>query len=343
MAKSVTKRNSGKGSKKRVATSPNSNWPFVESQPQTDKTEIMLDNCPVELFSVDRPIWKNVTKADLIAYYHDVHEFILPHLHERPLSLHFKLNGPTSPGKYIKDLEGRRPPCAEVFRDRRRHVAQGKRNIIDYLVCNHEAILLWLINWGCIDVNPWNSRRASPDHPDWIVIDLDPSEESLSAKGLKRLRHTAMAAAAYFEEQSLKAFAKTSGKTGLHFLVPCSGFLTTQARALGEEICAGVHAMVPDDSTITVSKNQRAGKVFVDFSQNDYADTIAAVYSVRPFTRPLVSTPLAMKEINDELDPRAFTMDVVRKRLQKNGDLWVKILDKKIANANNKVLRKLMG
>lgn len=343
MAKSASKKKTVKTPKKQVPASANSNWPLVESQPQEDKTEITLDGCPVELFSVDRVIWKNVTKADLITYYHDVHGYILPHLRDRPLSLHFKLNGPTAPGKYIKDLEGRQLPCAEIFRDQRRHAAQGKRSIIDYLVCNHEATLLWLVNWGCIDVNPWNSRRQTPEHPDWIVIDLDPSEEKLSTRGLQRLRLTVMAAKEYFDEHGLKSFAKTSGKTGLHFLVPCSEHLTTQARAFAEEICAGVHALVPDESTITVSKNQRAGKVFVDFSQNDYADTIAAPYSVRPFSSPQVSTPIELKEITEELDPRNFTMEEVRKRLQKKGDLWANILDKKLAAANNKVLRKLMG
>ncbi len=77
-------------------------------------------------------------------------------------------------------MEGRQPDCADLFTDERRHAAAGKRKFIDYLVCNNEATLLWMINWGCIDVNPWNSRMQSPDQPDYIVIDLDPSEDKLS-------------------------------------------------------------------------------------------------------------------------------------------------------------------
>jgi bifunctional non-homologous end joining protein LigD len=237
-------------------------------------------------------------------------------------------------------MEGRQPDCAEIFTDERRHDAAGKRKFIDYLVCNNEATLLWMINMGCIDVNPWNSRVQTPDEPDWIVIDLDPSEDSLSSKGLSRLRTTAMAARDFCKSNKLKVFAKSSGKTGMHFLVPCGGFKSAEARALGEQICAGIHALVPNDSTITVSKDQRKGKVFVDFSQNDYADTISAPYCVRPFRMPLVSTPLDLKEISATLDPRKFDMPTIMKRLKRKGDLWDKIGDPKIIDANNRVLKK---
>ena len=150
-----------------------------------------------------------------------------------------------------------------------------------------------------------------------------------------------MAAKAYFDSLQLKAYAKTSGKTGLHFLVPCSGFTTKEARAFAEKICAGIHELVPDDATITVSKTGRKGKVFIDFSQNDYADTIAAPYCVRPFDVPLVSTPLSWREINNTIDPRKWTMPVVLRRLDKKGDLFEDIMDAKHAAANNRILKKL--
>ena len=325
--------------KRPLKTSTGSNWPEVEGQNMEDATSFKLSDCTIELFNVDRTIWKGITKADLIQYYHRVAPYLLLHIKDRPQSLHIKLHGPQAPGLYIKDMEGRQPMCATIFTDKRRHQVAGKRNQIDYLVCNNEATLLWLINMGCIDINPWNSRMKTPDEPDYLVIDLDPSEEKPTAKGLNRLRNTAMAAKEFCAEHQLKTLVKTSGKTGIHFLIPCAGFTTPAARALAERICGEIQQLVPDDSTIVVNKGSRQGKVFVDFSQNDYADTIAAPYSVRPYKEPLVSTPLNLREINMHLYPHDFTIKEVLRRLSKKGDLFEDLLDKKVAIANTRRLQ----
>ena len=110
-------------------------------------------------------------------------------------------------------MEGRAPDCADIFKDKRRHEIRGKRNHIDYLVCNNEATLLWMINLGCIDVNPWNSRIYAPDKPDFIAIDLDPTETQKNKFDLSKLIKTSMAAKQFCDDHQLKAFAKTSGKT----------------------------------------------------------------------------------------------------------------------------------
>jgi bifunctional non-homologous end joining protein LigD len=198
-----------------------------------------------------------------------------------------------------------------------------------------------MINMGCIDINPWNSRITDPLHPDYIVIDLDPNEKHRSVNGLKRLVSAAMAAKSYFDENELKAFAKTSGKTGMHFLVPCSGFNYSEARNFAEHICEGIHKMVPDISTINNSISKRGERIYIDPSQNDYADTIAAPYSARPYILPTVSTPLEWKEINAKLDPDVFTIKTISGRLQKKGDLFAAISDKKIISKNNKILKTL--
>jgi bifunctional non-homologous end joining protein LigD len=323
-----------------ISTSSNSNWPDVEKQPQDDITEFELDDCTISLYDVGREIWKGISKASLIEYYHNISKFILPHISNRPQSLHIKLNGAYAPGLYIKDMEGRQPECAAIFTDRRRHKAEGKRNVIDYLVCNNEATLLWMINIGCIDVNPWSSRITDPEHPDYLIIDLDPSEQERTDKGLDRLRRTAMAAKEYCDKKGIRAFVKTSGKTGIHFLIPCRNLTYSEARAMTEHICEEIHLMVPDISTVSTSIAQRADKVYIDPSQNDYADTIAAPYSVRPFHRPTVSAPLEWKEINMKLDPYDFTMETILKRLARKGDLFSNLMDKKIIAANMKALKK---
>jgi bifunctional non-homologous end joining protein LigD len=276
----------------------------------------------------------------LIQYYNEVYPFLKNHIHDRPQSLHIKLHGANAPGLYIKDMEGRQPDCALIYTDERRHKAEGKRNVIDYLVCNNKATLLWMINIGCVDVNPWNSRMTSPEYPDYIVIDLDPSEEVRTDQGLKRLRDTASATVEYCRTRQLKIFMKSSGKSGIHILIPCRGFTYSIARNFAEHICEDIQQLVPEISTTEISVSQRRGKVFIDPSQNDYADTIAAPYSVRPYIIPSVSTPIEAKEIR-KVDPHDFTINTIFDRLHRKGDLFEKINDAKLIEGNNRVLKKL--
>lgn len=318
-----------------------SNWPAIEKQSRDEAGTIDIGDCTVDLYNVGRQIWKGVPKAQLIQYYHSVAPFILPHLKDRPQSLHIKLNGAVGPGLYIKDMEGRQPDCASIFTDKRRHPAKGKRSQIDYLVCNNEATLLWMINLGCIDINPWNSRVLSAGQPDYLVIDLDPTVKDEKASYLDKLLDTAMATKNWCDEHKIKAYVKTSGKTGIHFYVPCSGFDYPAARALTEQICKAIHALAPGSSTTENSIAKRGDLVYVDPSQNDYADTLAAPYSVRPNHIPTVSTPLEWKEINRKLNPHRFTIDEVGARLKKKGDLFAGILDKKTAALNAKILAKI--
>jgi bifunctional non-homologous end joining protein LigD len=235
-------------------------------------------------------------------------------------------------------MEGREPSCASVFTDERRHEAKGKRSRIDYLVCNNEATLLWMVNLGCIDINPWNSRIMSPGCPDFIAIDLDPSATDGNEADRSMLLDTAIAAKEYCDKKQLKAFAKTSGKTGMHFFIPCSGFSNGEVRSFAEKICADIHELVPRLSTTENSISSRGNKLYIDPSQNDYADTLASVYSVRPAHLPLVSTPLDWKEINRKLNPYSFTMHNIQARIEKNGDLFAGLSENKWRSANNKIL-----
>lgn len=289
---------------------------------------------------MEREIWKGISKADLITYYHRVSKYILPYLKDRPLSLHVKPLNAMQPGFYIKDMEGHQPECAKIFTDERRHPVKGKCAKIDYLVCNNEATLLWMINLGCIDINPWNSRFITPDVPDFIAIDLDPSDDDHDMGG-RKLIESAMAAKEYCNRHKLVAYVKTSGKTGIHFFIPCSGFKNNVCRKLAERICSEIQALAPRISTTENSITSRGGKVYLDPSQNDYADTLASVYSVRPYHQPTVSAPLEWKEVNAKLDLSVFSIHNILARISKKGDLFRNIGDKKIINSNNRVLARL--
>jgi bifunctional non-homologous end joining protein LigD len=315
-----------------------SNWPRLEKIPVENSERFDIASCDIELTDVDREIWKGVAKANLIQYYHKVAGAMLPFLKNRPQSLYVKPVNAGAPGFYIKDMEGREPPCAELFTDSRRHPREGKRSQIDYLVCNNESTLLWMVNLGCIDINPWSSRILNTTQPDFILIDLDPTLGDDQTDYHDKLLDTALATKEFCDRHKLKAFVKTSGQTGIHFYIPCIGIDFPGARRIAEFICAAVHKMTAESSTCAGSINSRGDKVYIDPSQNDYADTLAAPYSVRPFHIPTVSTPLEWKEINRKLDPQAFTIDTVPGRLRKKGDLFSDILNRKIARANSKKL-----
>jgi bifunctional non-homologous end joining protein LigD len=320
-----------------------SNWPTVEAQPAENHDSLDIGHCTIDVYNVERELWKNIPKAKVIEYYHSISPFILPYLKNRPESLHVKLKNANAPGLYIKDLEGRQPDCAEIFTDTRRHKEKGKREKIDYLVCNNEATLLWMINLGCIDINPWNSRMKSPEEPDYIVIDLDPTAKDSEETFLDKLLDTALATKEYCDRQKLRAFAKTSGKTGMHFYLPCTGLSYGQARTIAEYICKEIHNLAQTSSTTANSISARSDKVYIDPSQNDYADTLAAPYSVRPYHVPTVSAPLEWKEIDRHLDPAKFTMDNILGRIKKKGDLFKGVLNPENAVSNTRKLTKLIG
>jgi bifunctional non-homologous end joining protein LigD len=315
-----------------LKTGKKSHWPALEKIKIESEGSIEVDKCEVRLTNVERNIWKDVPKAKLIQYYHSMADYILPYIKDRPLSLHVKPNGANAPGLYIKHMEGRQPECADIFADKRRHPKAGRENTIEYIVCNNKATLLYLINLGCIDINPWMSRVSNPTEPDFVNIDLDPSDEDFT-----KAIDAALAAKEVLAKHKLKSFIKTSGKTGLHIYLPVQGIGYGAARNYSETLGKEIAALIPEIATTTVSISSRGKKIFIDPSQNDYADTLACAYCVRPNKIPTVSTPLDWKEVKAGLDPSAFTIDTIAARVKKKGDLFKGVFDKKIIMANSKI------
>ncbi len=322
---------------KKIVTAEDSNWKELEKEKTTSKETFNIAGHDVTLTNIEKEIWRGITKSELIQYYHTVAPFILPHLKDRPLSLHVKNNGATKPGVYIKDMEGREPSFAEIFNVKRKHKKKGKRDEIDYLVCNNEATLLYIVNLGCIDVNPWTSRTSDYLHPDFIIIDLDPTDNDF-----KKVIETAIAAKRYFDKVKLKVFPKTSGKTGMHLYIPCEDFTFPEARSIAVSISKEISSLIPDIATSENTISKRGNKVFVDYNQNDEADTVAAPYSARPGPQPTVSTPLEWKEVNEKLRPVIFDITNIGTRIKKKGDLFEKVFDEAIRRSNCKVLKSLL-
>ncbi|SMC87647.1 non-homologous end-joining DNA ligase [Pedobacter africanus] len=317
--------------------SAESNWNKIFEEKIKSEGAITIEKQTLQLSNIEKKLWKKTNKAALIAYYNSISRYILPHLKDRPLTLHVKNISAGAPGFYIKDMEGFQPDFLDIHSTKRKHKVKGKAGIIDYAVCNNLPALLWLINLGCIDLNPWNSTTKKPDEPDYIAIDLDPSDEDF-----KKAAKTAVKAKEYFHTQQLSAFIKTSGQTGIHIFIPCKGFTHPQARKIAEHICQEIHELTPMFTTLEVSVDKRGSKLFVDFSQNDQADTLAAAYSVRPSKQPAVSTPIEWEELTLDLKPSDFTIENIPSRLLEKGDLWKDLHNSNIKTKNSKILQLML-
>jgi bifunctional non-homologous end joining protein LigD len=198
----------------------------------------------------------------------------------------------------------------------------GAEKEVDFPLVNDELALLWMVNMGCIDMNAWYSRIDKPERPDYVVFDLDPTPEA----GWTATVRVALILKRLLDQLALRSFPKTSGGKGLHVLVPLARRATYDDTRSFARLIAGTIAQAhPDLATTAWSKAKRTG-VLIDANQNGQGKTIASVYSVRPRPEANVSTPLEWDEVNARLDPHAFTMDAVRRRIDARGDLYADVL-----------------
>jgi bifunctional non-homologous end joining protein LigD len=259
------------------------------------------------------------TKADLVAYYREVASVMLPYLRDRPQSLHRHPNGIKGSSFFQKDVTRQKPPdwVQTILVE-----SDSRKGQIRYLLCQDEATLIYLANLGCIEMNPWNSRVQALDNPDYLMIDLDPE-----AIPFARVIETAKAVHKLLDGIGAECWCKTSGKRGLHIFVPLGAHYDYDQAAQFAQIVANlVHQQHPDFTSVVRSPSQRQGCVYLDYLQNRRAQTVVAPYSVRPVAGAPVSTPLRWAEVKKGLDPTAFNMKTLPRRLEKVGDLWKPVL-----------------
>jgi bifunctional non-homologous end joining protein LigD len=179
-----------------------------------------------------------------------------------------------------------------------------------------------MVNMGCIDMNVWYSRVDKPDRPDFVLFDLDPSPNV----GFRETVQVALLVREVLEALDLEGFPKTSGSDGIHVLVPIERrYRYADTREFAEIVARTLERTHQGLVTTQWSKQKRRG-VLIDANQNGEGKTIASVYSVRPREGAPVSTPLRWEEVTEDLDPRDFTMEVVLRRVEREGDLYEPVL-----------------
>ena len=276
--------------------------------------------------NLDKLYWpdEGITKGDLINYYEAMASFVLPYLKNRPLSLKRNPNGIRDEGFYHKDAGDIAPDwikTADIY-------SESSDKIIHYLVCNNLKSLLFIANLGCIEMNPWNSMVAYPDKPDYLIIDIDPSEKNT----FKEVIDVALATKDILDKLKIKGCCKTSGSSGMHIYLPCHHKYTYDVvRDFAKMLASLVHDMLPDLTTLERSLSKRGkNEIYIDYLQNSRGQTLASAYSVRPKPGATVSTPLEWKEIKYELHPSKFTIKNIQSRVAKKGDLFQGVLEKGI-------------
>jgi bifunctional non-homologous end joining protein LigD len=274
----------------------------------------------VSVTNLNKVYWPEdgYTKGDLIGYYREIVDFILPYLRDRPESLHRHPNGVQEKSFFQKDVSRQPPP--DWVRTAELIDSDGKRTRT--ILCQDEATLVYLANLGCIELNPWHARVGILDQADYLVLDLDPENVSFdhvieAAQTIRKVLHQAGA----------EGFCKTSGQRGLHVYVPFGARHShDQAKQLAELIARIVNARLPASTSLVRNPKSRQGRVYLDWLQNGKGKTLAAPYSVRPRPMATVSTPLKWTEVRRGLDPAKFTIRTMPKRLDLVGDLWKPVL-----------------
>src|SRR4051794_31560131 len=288
-------------------------------------SEVVVESARVTLSNPEKVFFpdEGITKADLFEYYREIAPVLVPHLRDRPFTMRRYPDGVTGKAFFQKDAPKHMPewiPTYHALVSTRE--SPPRKKWIDAPLVNEEDALLWMVNMGCIDMNTWYSRIDKADRPDFVLFDLDPSP----GVGFKETIQVALIVKAALDALGLVSFPKTSSADGMHILVPIERRYTfDDTREFSEIVARAIARAHQGLATNEWSKSKRRG-VLIDSNQNGEGKTIASVYSVRPRPGAPVSTPLHWDEVNEKLDPLAFTMDVVLDRVRKHGDLFEGVL-----------------
>jgi len=277
----------------------------------------------VALTHLDKVYWPEdgYTKGDLLRYYYEVSEHLLPYLKDRPLIMKRYPNG--IGGKFFHQHDVNEVP--DYVRTASLEVEDGGGHVVDYVVGDNLATLLYMTNLGAIERHPWHSRVAGLERPDWVVFDLDPGE----GVGFETICELALALRGLLGRLGLEGYPKTSGSRGLHVYVPAKPVHSYEEAAdFAERVATLLARENPEIATVERAlKKRKKGQIYVDHMQNARGKSVVAPYSVRPREGATVSAPLEWGEVEGrKLTPSDFTIKNMLRRLGERGDLFRPVL-----------------
>ncbi len=286
-----------------------------------EAVEIDVAGRRVKLTNLDKAFWPElgIKKRDLLQYYARMAPFLLPHVIDRPMVMKRYPNGAHGDFFFMKRAPQPRPGWIATC-----SVAHGSGSVIDFPLVQDLASLLWVVNLGCIDLNPWYARCDDTDRPDFLHFDLDPVPRA----GFSRVLETALAVREGLETLGMRCYAKTTGSKGIHVYVPIRrGPLQKDVWGFAKAFAVALASRKPKliTSEYRIAKRPK-NRVLVDYNQNAWGRTLASIYSVRPQPKATVSAPVNWKEIERGIEIESFRMDNVPARVARLGDLWKPLL-----------------
>jgi bifunctional non-homologous end joining protein LigD len=279
----------------------------------------------VPLTHLERVYWPGggYTKGELVRYYYEVADYILPYLKDRPLIMKRYPSGINGPYFHQHDVN----EAPSFVRTVPLEVEDGGGHEVDYIVGDNLATLLYMANLGAIERHPWHSRVADLEHPDWFVFDLDPGE----GVAFETICDVAVTTREVLARLGLDSYPKTSGSRGIHVYVPVEPRYDYESIA---ELAAQVAGVVAREqsavATVERSKRKRGeGMIYVDHMQNARGKSVVAPYSVRPKPGATVSAPLEWREVERrKIKTSDFHIGNMLRRLERKGDLFNAVLKK---------------
>jgi bifunctional non-homologous end joining protein LigD len=275
----------------------------------------------VRLTNLQKPFWPDLglTKGDLIQYYVDVAPALLPHLRDRPMVMRRYPDGAGGQSFFMKQAPRPRPEWIETCA-----IEHGSGKVVEFPLIQDLPALLWVVNLGCIDLNPWYARCDDTDRPDFLHFDLDPVKGTPFA----RVREAALIVHEALSALRLPNHVKTTGSRGIHVYVPIVRGPTQDqvwsfAKTLAVELAVRHPGLLTTEYTVA---RRPANHILVDYNQNAWGQTLASIYSVRPTPRAAVSTPITWQELERGVEIDDFRLDNVPARVRKRGDLWKPLL-----------------
>ncbi|MEA2568231.1 MAG: bifunctional non-ous end joining protein LigD [Acidobacteriota bacterium] len=277
----------------------------------------------VRLTNLPKIFWKNlkITKRDLLQHYADISPYLLPHIVERAMVMKRYPNGAEGEFFYMKRAPEPRPEWIDIC------AIPHTAGLVNFPIVQDLPSLLWLINLGCIDLNPWYARCDDTDRPDFLHFDLDPGPGA----DFEKVREVALSVRDILGALGMPTFAKTTGSKGIHVYIPIvRGPLQKEVWTFAKAIAIELESRHPEIITAEYRKVKRPhGRVLVDYNQNAWGRTLASIYSIRPTPFAGVSTPVTWEELEAGADIKDFRIDNVVERVRKLGDLWKPVLGKK--------------
>lgn len=288
------------------------------------EAHLTLDGREVHLTNLKKPFWPKLglTKGDLLRYYLAVSKALLPHLANRAMVMKRYPNGADGKFFFQKRAPVPRPDWVDIC-----SIEHSSGNVIGFPVVRDLATLLWIVNLGCIDLNPWYARCDDVNRPDYLHFDLDP----VPGAEMEQVCETALLVRDGLKALGMPSLAKTTGSRGIHVYVPIvRGPEQKEVWEFAKQFARGLEQINPKLVTTEYRVAKRPeGRVLVDYNQNAWGRTLASVYSVRPKPLATVSAPVTWDEVEQGVEIEDFRLQTFPDRLRAMGDLWKPLLQQR--------------